>query len=73
MMAFLEAAHLFQDCWRLYKKYFSMQSLDRSTWEKFIGETNLILHRYRKEPLAKDILVAVISEIERKEKRGGSK
>jgi hypothetical protein len=65
-----ENAFLFRDCWRLYKKYSSVESLNENDWEEFLSETSRILQKYQKKQFAKDILVAIVSEAERKGKRG---
>lgn len=67
MMGFLEAAGLFRDSWKLYKKYFG-QDKDREMWERLIEETKEVYGIHGKQPFAREMMVAVISEIERIDK-----
>lgn len=68
MMGFLQAAGLFRDSWKLYKKYFG-QNKNREMWERLIKETEELYEKHAKQPFAKEMLVALISEIERIDKR----
>lgn len=68
MMGFLEAAGLFRDSWRLYRKYYS-QEKSKEMWNLLIEEAEGMYGKYRKQPFVREILVAVISEIERIDKR----
>lgn len=67
MMGFLEAAGLFKDSWKLYKKYFG-QDKDRKMWEKLIEEAEEVYGIHGKQPFAREMMAAVISEIERIDK-----
>lgn len=67
MMSFLEAAGLFRDSWKLYKKYFG-QDKDRGMWEKLIDEADGLYEKHGKQLFVKEMMVAVISEIERIDK-----
>lgn len=64
MMKFLEAAGLFADCWNVYRKYYGKE-LNDDICEKFIGEMELLYEKYEKQRLAKELILAVIGEIER--------
>ncbi len=64
MMKFWEAAALFSDCWHLYRKYYG-QELSEEMCEHFIEETSVLYGKYGKQKLAKDMLLAVINEVER--------
>lgn len=68
MMGFLEAAKLFSDSWRLYRKYYG-QEKNRKMWEQLVEEAEALYGKYGKQPFAKEIMVAVVSEIERIDKR----
>lgn len=60
---FTEAVHLFRDVWSLYKRYAAERS-DEAELEKFMDKVNVIYEKY-KTPFAKEILLAVVGEIER--------
>lgn len=64
MMKFLEAAGLFADCWDAYRKYYGKE-LNDDICEKFTGEMGLLYEKYGKQRLAKELILAVIGEIER--------
>lgn len=68
MMFFLEAARLFGDSWGLYRKYYG-QEKNREMWERFVEEAEELYKKYGKQPFAREIIVAVISEVERIDKR----
>ena len=68
MMGFLEAADLFQEAWKIYRKYFG-SDMSKEDWDRLVAETNQIYEKCRKEEFAKDILVAVTNEIERMGRR----
>ena len=67
-MAVRTAFQLFCDCWNLYRKYI-LRTANEETLERFKKETEEIYAKYEKEPMAKEMLLAVINEVERKEKR----
>lgn len=54
---------LFTDCWRMMKKYSSLQG-DDVYWEELIQEADAIHGRYHTD-FAKKILTAIINELER--------
>lgn len=60
---FTEAVHLFQDIWSLYKRY-AAKRLDGAELEKFVDNVSAIYEKY-KTPFAKEILLAMVGEIER--------
>ncbi|WP_281844429.1 MULTISPECIES: hypothetical protein [Sellimonas] len=68
MMAVRTAFQLFCDCWHLYRKYI-LRTANEETLEQFKKETEEIYTRYKQEPMAKEMLLAVIGEVERKEER----
>ena len=68
MMGFLEAADLFHGAWKIYRQYFG-SDMSKEDWDRLIAEIDQIYEKCRKEEFAKDILVAVINEIERMDRR----
>lgn len=68
MMAVRTAFQLFCDCWHLYRKYI-LRTANEGALEQFKKETEEIYTRYKQEPMAKEMLLAVIGEVERKEER----
>lgn len=64
MMKFLEAAGLFADCWDVYRRYYGKE-LNDDICEHFTNEMGLLYEKYGKQRLAKDLILAVIGEIER--------
>ncbi|MDD3404093.1 MAG: hypothetical protein PHQ72_12185 [Hespellia sp.] len=64
MMGFMEAARLFEDCWKVYRKYFGRR-LSESEWDELTEATSDICKKYNSQSFACDLLLAVISEIER--------
>lgn len=60
---FTEASHMFRDIWCLYKKY-AARELDEVGLEGFRDQVREIYERY-KTPFVKEILLAVVGEIER--------
>lgn len=70
MMAVRTVYHVFCDSWQLYRKYIQKQ-MDDKAWEELIEETEKVYRKYGKEAFVKDLMLAVIDEIERKETRNG--
>ena len=58
---------IFTDVWKLYKKYADVQQEDEY-WETLIAEADAIAKKYRNNRLCRDLVLAVISELERKSK-----
>ena len=67
MMAVRTAFQLFCDCWHLYRKYI-LSKLNEKDLDEFIRESGELFQKYGQDPFAKDLLLAVTNEIERKEK-----
>ena len=65
MMAIKAVYNLFCDSWKLYRKYMVCQ-LNEKELDLFVQETKDIFQKYDQEPLAKDLMVTVTSEIERR-------
>lgn len=63
IIGFTEAAHMFRDVWSLYKKY-AARKLDDAELEEFTCKVGAVYEKY-KMPFAKEVLLAVIGEIER--------
>ncbi len=66
IMGFTEAGRMFRDVWSLYKKYAARKS-DETELEELRDEVSVIYERYG-TPFAKEILLAVVGEIERNAK-----
>lgn len=56
----------FGEVWTLFKKYYIVQNTDEY-WETLIAESDRINRKYNSE-LCKDLLLAVINELERRAK-----
>lgn len=67
VMAFRDVFCLLKDVWNIYKKY-AAQHMNDMIIESFTDEMNSVYEKYQ-SPLAKDIILALISEIERGIKR----
>lgn len=73
MMGIKKAFDLFNDSWKLYRKYI-LKDLKEDDFDNYIEELDQILQKYEHDPFAKDLLiVAVTKEIERKEKAAKNK
>lgn len=66
MMAVRTVFNLFCDSWHLYRKYTLKQN--EKDLDEFIQESGELFQKYKQDPFAKDLLLAVTNEIERKEK-----
>ena len=61
---------VWQETWRFHKKFYDNDGSDR-TWEQIVDESSHIAKKYEGKPqynFAKDLILAVISEIEKKDK-----
>ena len=67
MMAVSAVFSLFCDSWHLYRKYI-LSKLNEKELDEFIQESGELFQKYKQDPFAKDLLLAVTNEIERKEK-----
>lgn len=67
MMAVRTVFSLFCDSWNLYRKYI-LSKLNETDLDEFIRESGELFKKYEQDPFAKDLLLAVTNEIERKEK-----
>ena len=68
MMAVKTVFNLFCDSWHLYRKYI-LRKLNEEDLDEFIRESRELFQKYDQDPFAKDLLLAVTNEIERKEKQ----
>lgn len=66
-MAFRTVFNLFCDSWKLYRKYI-LTELNEKDLDEFSQESGELFRKYGQEPFAKDLLLAVTNEIERKER-----
>ena len=62
MMAVKTVFNLFCDSWQLYRKYITKDK----DLDDFIGESGELFQKYGQDPFAKDLLLAVTNEVERK-------
>lgn len=60
--------NIFTDAWKIYKKYADVRS-DDEYWEAVVGETNALAEKYNNGRLCRDLILAVISELERQSKK----
>ena len=67
MMAVRTVFNLFCDSWHLYRKYIT-KALNEDDLDEFIQESGDLFRKYKQDPFAKGLLLAVTNEIERKEK-----
>lgn len=63
IMNFTDAYHILKDVWKLYKKY-AARKLTDAELESFTVDAQMIYEKY-KAPFAKDLILAVIEEINR--------
>lgn len=63
IISFLEARQVFNDIWSMYKKY-AVRKLSDEEIDNFTREAKQIHEKY-KYPFVKEIVLAVIGEIER--------
>lgn len=57
---------LFGEVWTLFKKYFDIHQKEDSQWDALLGESAAISQKYRNSPLSRDLLMAIMSELERR-------
>lgn len=55
---------MFTDCWRLFKKYKDVKDSDEY-WEAVVNESNAISKKYNECKFIIDLVLAVITELER--------
>ncbi|GAB6953695.1 hypothetical protein [Mediterraneibacter glycyrrhizinilyticus] len=55
---------LYREIWNFHKKFSEVKNTDEY-WQAVIDESNEILKKYDKHKFANDLLLAVISELER--------
>lgn len=60
--------NIFTDAWKMYKKYADVRP-DDGYWEAVVSETNALAEKYNNGRLCRDLILAVISELERKSKK----
>lgn len=66
MMAVRTVFNLFCDSWYLYQKYI-LSELNEKDLDEFIRKSGELFQKYKQDPFAKDLLLAVTNEIERME------
>ncbi len=55
----------FSDCWKLYKNFVGIRQEDEARWEVLIDEADAIIERYEKHQFVRDLISAVMGELER--------
>lgn len=55
---------LYKDVWNFHKKYQQVQTTDEY-WQQVVDESNQIAKKYNQCKFAKDLLLAIIGELER--------
>ncbi|EOS78973.1 hypothetical protein C817_03496 [Dorea sp. 5-2] len=63
IMGFTEASRMFRDVWSLYRRY-AARRLDEAGMDEVRDCVSVVYEKY-KAPFAKEILLAVVGEIER--------
>ena len=58
---------MFTDAWKFYKKYADVQQSDEY-WKVLIAEADIIAKKYQNNKVCRDLIIAVMSELERKSK-----
>lgn len=62
-----EYYQVINEAWQIMKKY-ANEEFDNDIWDKFGVETDAVYKSHGKSEFSKDVLLAVINEIERLEK-----
>ena len=57
----------FGEVWTLFKKYYEVQDSD-SYWDSLIAEADAVAKKYQNNKLCCDLILAVMSALERKSK-----
>lgn len=57
----------FGEVWTFFKKYYHVRP-DDDFWEGVVEESSAIVQKYNNLPLCRDLVLSVITELERKEK-----
>ena len=61
---------VWQETWRFHRKFYNNDGSDR-TWEQIVNESSEIARKYEGKPqynFVKDLILSVLSEIEKKDK-----
>lgn len=67
-MNFLDTAKLLKDIWELYKRYYG-EKLNENLWEQVLKDGRALHVKYQKAVFAREMILAVISELERIDRR----
>lgn len=65
MMAVRTVFNLFCDCWHLYRRYI-LRELNEKDLDEFIQESGEVFQKYERDPFARDFLLAVTNDVERR-------
>ena len=68
-MAIRTVFNLFCDCWHLYRRYI-LRELNEKDLDEFIQESGEVFQKYERDPFARDLLLAVTNDVERRIKNG---
>lgn len=69
MMGVGQAFRLFSDVWHLYRKYVP-ENPDERILDEFTRETENICRKYNKDPMAVELIMVVVHEVDRMERSG---
>lgn len=61
---------MFTDAWKFYKKYAGVRQADVFTWDALVSEADAMTKKYRNNQLCRDLILAAMSELERRSKEG---
>ena len=64
-MAIRTVFNLFCDCWHLYRRYI-LKELNEKDLDEFIQESGEVFQKYERDPFARDLLLAVTNDVERR-------
>lgn len=64
-MAIRTVFNLFCDCWHLYRRYI-LRELNEKDLDEFIQESGEVFQKYERDPFARDLLLAVTNDVERR-------
>lgn len=67
MMGVKDAFSLFCNCWELYRKY-AVSDLGDEELQRFAYESGALSRKYHEDAFAREVILAVVNEIDRKEK-----
>lgn len=65
---------IYADVWNFHKRFYELGKTD-AWWDEVISESRAVVDKYNgnAKELARDLIVAVLGDLERKEKMGAKK